>query len=122
MTFIALGIIKKDRKVLLCRRSRAFLYGNLWEFPTTVVEPGKTIEDALEQWVFESTGWNCSCENHLLAIDGPNCRIFPVVMSVKNEKKSLQYYDFCKLLKYKELRRFRMSFPSVIFIKSIKNL
>lgn len=117
MTFIALGILEKDGKVLVCRRNRAFFHDNLWEFPTTVVEHGETIEDSLEKWVFEAVGVFCACENVLPAFDGPGCRIFPVKMKLPNEKKSLKYYDSCKSLKRKDLYELKLSFPSVIFIK-----
>lgn len=122
MTFIALGILEKDGKVLVCRRNRSFFHDNLWEFPTTVVEHGETVEDSLEKWVFEATGVLSACEKAFPALNGPGCRIFPVKMNTLNEKKSLSYYDFCKLLKYKDLRWVNMTFPSVIFIKNEKKL
>lgn len=122
MTFIALGILEKDGKVLVCRRNRTLPYGNLWEFPTTVVELGETIEDSLERWMFEATGLLCSCEKMLPAFNISDFRVFPVKMNRKNEEISLMYYNACKSLKSNELNGLRMSFPSVIFIKKNRKL
>lgn len=120
--YIALGILEKDGKVLVCRRNRLLPGFRLWEFPTTEVGHGETIEDALERWTFESTGLRCVCSGFLPALDGPGCRIFPVRMACENLFDAVKNADFCKLLKYNELRDFRFSFPSVIFIKWNKKI
>lgn len=122
MMYIALGILEKDGRVLVCRRDRRLPYRHLWEFPTTVVEHGETIEEALEQWIFEFVGMRCVCNGFLPAFDGPGCRIFPVKMVCESELGTLKNTNFRKLLKYNDLRKIAMSFPSVIFVKRNKKI
>jgi 8-oxo-dGTP diphosphatase len=45
MTKVAVGILQKDGKLLVCQRKRGSRYGLKWEFPGGKVEPG---EDTLE--------------------------------------------------------------------------
>jgi len=49
MTRVAVGILKKGGKILVCQRSRGSRYELKWEFPGGKLEPGETIEQCLER-------------------------------------------------------------------------
>lgn len=49
MTRVAVGILKKDGKVLVCQRKKGGRYELKWEFPGGKVEPGETVLDCLNR-------------------------------------------------------------------------
>ena len=49
MTDVAVGILKKDGKVLICQRKKGGRYELKWEFPGGKVEQGETIEQCLRR-------------------------------------------------------------------------
>lgn len=49
MTEVAVGILKKDNRYLLCQRKRNGRYGLKWEFPGGKIEPGETVEQCLRR-------------------------------------------------------------------------
>ena len=49
MTKVAVGILRRDGKILACQRKRGGRYELKWEFPGGKVEPGETIEQCLER-------------------------------------------------------------------------
>ncbi len=46
---VVAGVVRRGPKVLLARRPEGGLLGGLWEFPGGKVEPGETLEAALER-------------------------------------------------------------------------
>lgn len=92
----------------------------LWEFPMTEVEDGDTLEDALERWVFESTGGELAKTSILRSFccpGFPRYIFFPVKGILTSSKLDVFRYDECKLLSFNKLRKFTLNFPSVIYIK-----
>lgn len=123
--FVGMGIVECEGKVLLCKRNEAMPHGGLWEFPMTSVEDEESVEEAVEQWVFEATGLKMLNAQVLPSFECkmfPNCAFFPVKAAVKTSKIHVFGYDDCKLLNYNKLKRFKMLFPSVIYIKQNKKL
>ncbi|MBM4168726.1 MAG: (deoxy)nucleoside triphosphate pyrophosphohydrolase [Ignavibacteria bacterium] len=49
MTCVAVGIIRRDGKILLCQRKRGARYELLWEFPGGKIEEGESLFDCLSR-------------------------------------------------------------------------
>ena len=49
MTDVAVGILNKDGRYLICQRKRDGRYGLKWEFPGGKFEPGETVEQCLRR-------------------------------------------------------------------------
>ena len=49
MTRVAVGILRRNGKILACRRKRGGRYELKWEFPGGKLEPGETVEQCLER-------------------------------------------------------------------------
>jgi 8-oxo-dGTP diphosphatase len=56
MIKVAVGIIVRENKVLLCQRKKSSPYGLQWEFPGGKVEKGETIEACLRRELHEELG------------------------------------------------------------------
>jgi len=50
---IAVGVIRKDGRILITRRKEDGLLGGLWEFPGGEVEPGESAEQACKREIAE---------------------------------------------------------------------
>lgn len=49
MTRVAVGVIQKNRTILVCQRKKGSRYGLKWEFPGGKVEPGETLVECLQR-------------------------------------------------------------------------
>lgn len=119
------GIVSRNGRVLVCRRSSEMLFGGSWEFPTFEIEDGETAEDSLERNFFECFSVQSSCFGRLWArtMEGnPSVRIFLCGVKLREKIKSVQGYSRCKWLKIKELSHFRLSPACVTSIKVLENL
>src|SRR5687767_8821183 len=56
ITDVAVGIVKRDGRVLICRRRKDARFGGFWEFPGGKCEPGETPPDCLRRELFEEVG------------------------------------------------------------------
>ena len=57
-TFVAVCILKKNKKILFTKRPSKKYFGDYWEFPGGKLEKNETFEEAikrelLKNWVFE---------------------------------------------------------------------
>jgi mutator protein MutT len=49
MTDVAVAILGKDKKILICQRKKNGRYGLKWEFPGGKLEPGESVEQCLRR-------------------------------------------------------------------------
>jgi 8-oxo-dGTP diphosphatase len=49
MTHVAVGILHRNSKVLVCQRKKGGRYGLKWEFPGGKVEPGESTIECLQR-------------------------------------------------------------------------
>jgi 8-oxo-dGTP diphosphatase len=56
---VAVGIVQKDKEVILVRRSKSE-QGILWQFPAGMVNPKRTAAETVVREVLEETGVTCT--------------------------------------------------------------
>ena len=56
MIAVVAGVVRREGRLLLCRRPADRRCGLLWEFPGGKLEPGESPEAALERELFEELG------------------------------------------------------------------
>ncbi|MBN1541625.1 A/G-specific adenine glycosylase [candidate division KSB1 bacterium] len=56
---VAVGVIWRDKKLLIARRLEKAMLGGLWEFPGGKVETGETPQEAVVREIREETGIEC---------------------------------------------------------------
>ena len=55
-TFVAVCILKKNKKILFTKRPSKKYFGDYWEFPGGKVEKNETFEEAIKRELFEELG------------------------------------------------------------------
>ena len=65
MTEVTAAVIKKDGKILICRRPADKSCALLWEFPGGKQEPGETLEQALARECLEELNINITVRKKL---------------------------------------------------------
>lgn len=122
---VAMGIVEHGGKVLMRKRPPGAPFAGSWEFPATPLDFGDTLERALEQWVFESSG--------VRAVSGvpdaafccpkiPGFRFFPVSMNTASPKVFSSGPNFYNWFKINDLHRFKLSPPTVTYVKQNKKI
>ncbi|MDK1289597.1 8-oxo-dGTP diphosphatase MutT [Pseudoalteromonas umbrosa] len=104
---VAVGVIVKQGKYFVCKRSDEQHQGGLWEFPGGKVEVNESVEQALARELAEEIGIEVKGSEHLLTIehDYGDKQVRLVVHTVEDftgEAKGLegqpsQWVDFEKL-------------------------
>ncbi|HTR48317.1 MAG TPA: (deoxy)nucleoside triphosphate pyrophosphohydrolase [Verrucomicrobiae bacterium] len=56
MRVVVAALIESDGKILTCQRARGGRFELMWEFPGGKVEPGETLEQALQRELREELG------------------------------------------------------------------
>jgi 8-oxo-dGTP diphosphatase len=56
VTRVAAGIVRRDGRILACRRSATMRHSGKWEFPGGKVEPGESAEGCLRRELEEELG------------------------------------------------------------------
>jgi mutator protein MutT len=62
---VAIAIIFKAERLLICRRKADAALGGLWEFPGGKFEPGESAQACLRREVLEETGLEVGVEQEL---------------------------------------------------------
>jgi A/G-specific adenine glycosylase len=65
---IAVGVVWRDRCVLVAKRKPEGLLGGLWEFPGGRIEPGESPEEACRREVREEVGLTVAVVRHIAEI------------------------------------------------------
>jgi mutator protein MutT len=65
MTEVAVAILRKDKKVLICQRKLGGRYALKWEFPGGKFEPGETIEQCLHRELREELSIEIHSIDHI---------------------------------------------------------
>ena len=78
---IAVGVIRKNGKVLITRRKNEGLLGGLWEFPGGKVQPGETGESACLREIREEVNLDVDIVEHLKRVKHAYSH-FKIVMDV----------------------------------------
>ena len=55
-TFVAVCILKKNKKILFTKRPSKKYFGDYWEFPGGKLEKNETFEEAIKRELFEELG------------------------------------------------------------------
>ena len=63
---VVAGVIKKNGKFLIARRSKEKSLGGFWEYPGGKVEEGETDEESLKRELYEEFGITVTVKNHLV--------------------------------------------------------
>ncbi|MGA2586571.1 MAG: (deoxy)nucleoside triphosphate pyrophosphohydrolase [Candidatus Aminicenantales bacterium] len=56
MPKVTAAVIERDGAVLIARRRKSDLFGNVWEFPGGKIEPGESPEECLRRELMEELG------------------------------------------------------------------
>ncbi len=78
---IAVGVIARGKKLLICKRSSDGLLGGLWEFPGGGVEPGETGKAACVRECLEEVNLHVTVEKKLTTVRHAYTH-FKIVMDV----------------------------------------
>jgi len=66
---VVAAIIRKNGSILITQRPDNVHLARLWEFPGGKVEPGETLERALQREILEELGVHIRVENEFCTID-----------------------------------------------------
>jgi mutator protein MutT len=66
---VVAAVIRRDRKILITQRSGNVHLGGLWEFPGGKVEPGESLEAALEREIQEELGVRISVQDEFFSVE-----------------------------------------------------
>ncbi|MDF2568042.1 MAG: mutator mutT protein [Oscillospiraceae bacterium] len=107
---VAVAIIKKDGKILICKRSRHSKNPLLWEFPGGKLEQGETLEQCAIRETLEEVGLNITINSAFAKTsykydDGPIDFTFfdaSVVSGeiVKNVHEEVKWIDISEISDY----------------------
>ncbi len=65
MTRVAVGILRRDGKILACQRKKGGRYEFKWEFPGGKLEPGESVEECLARELREELSINAHSIDHI---------------------------------------------------------
>ena len=66
---VAVGVIRKDGRILITRRKEEGLLGGLWEFPGGEVEPGEPSEQACKREIAEEVNLSVEVTDFIARVD-----------------------------------------------------
>ena len=119
------GILERSGKVLLCKRLPWVRYPGLWELPTFEYEGLGTVENALEQGLFERLSLRAENIELLSTQDMRSikcCRTWSYKVSQWTGFPFLSGYGAYRFVSPKNLHRFAMVPDSVTLVKKFFSL
>ena len=66
---VAVGVIKKNNAIFICKRADGQHQGGLWEFPGGKVEAGESVFVALKRELIEEVGLTIHSSSQLMVIE-----------------------------------------------------
>ncbi|GAA60633.1 mutator mutT protein [Pseudoalteromonas sp. BSi20652] len=66
---VAVGVIKKNNAIFICKRADEQHQGGLWEFPGGKVEAGESVFVALKRELLEEVGLTIHSSSQLMVIE-----------------------------------------------------
>lgn len=66
---VAVGVIKKNNAIFICKRADEQHQGGLWEFPGGKVEAGESVFIALKRELIEEVGLTIHSSSQLMVIE-----------------------------------------------------
>lgn len=66
---VAVGVIKKNNAIFICKRADEQHQGGLWEFPGGKVEAGESVFAALKRELIEEVGLTIHSSSQLMVIE-----------------------------------------------------
>ena len=66
---VAVGVIKKNNAIFICKRADGQHQGGLWEFPGGKVEAGESVFVALKRELIEEVGLTIHSSSQLMMIE-----------------------------------------------------
>lgn len=66
---VAVGVIKKNNAIFICKRANEQHQGGLWEFPGGKVEAGESVFAALKRELSEEVGITIHSSSQLMVIE-----------------------------------------------------
>ena len=119
------GIVRKNGRILMCKRSAGGQFPGYWELPTECLEGDETLEDALERVFFERLTVNLRQELPLGAVDcglfksdanDEDVRLLGYEVELTKNFIHIYGYDDFRWVKLSNLKRMRVLEPYVTII------
>ena len=110
------GVVRRNGRVLMCKRGADMAFPGFWELPTEILEEGETAEDALERGFFERLTANLRSLRPLGAVDfgyGEGGRILGYAVELCKNFVHIYGYDDFRWVKPHHLKRLRVFSPHV---------
>ena len=110
------GIVRRNGRVLMCKRGGGMLFPGYWELPTEILEDGETAEDALERAFFERLTVNLRSLAPWGAVDfsyGEGGRLLAYGIELCKNFFHIYGYDDFRWVKPEHLKRLRVLEPHV---------
>ena len=65
---VAIGVVGRGGRILICRRKKENTFGGYWEFPGGKCEEGESLEDCLKRELMEEVGIEVAVKRALTPI------------------------------------------------------
>ena len=117
------GIVRKNDRVLMCKRPAGVQFGGYWELPTEILEGEECAEDVLESAFFERLTAKTRTLQPVGAVDfpqGEGYRILGYGVQLERNFIHIHGYDDFRWVKMRDLRRLRVLKPHVTLLTGQK--
>lgn len=123
------GIVRKNGRILMCKRSAGTLFPGFWELPTESLEGEETFEDALERAFFERLTVNVrqpfpigavDCGSVKSGLNGEDVRLLSYEVALEKNFIHIYGYDDFRWVKLSNLKHMKVLEPYVTLLTSGK--
>ncbi|SHL03166.1 8-oxo-dGTP diphosphatase [Fibrobacter sp. UWB12] len=113
------GIVKKNGRILMCKRAAGVPFQGYWELPTEILEEDEPAENALERVFFERLTAKTRFLQRVGAVDfsyGEGYRILAYGVELEKNFIHIYGYDDFRWVKPCHLRTLRVLEPHVTLL------